>query len=145
MEQMDANPDERDPTMEAHDVDDIQEEMFDEIYRKATQVSYLTIYALIYWNAFYELFGITRIFVQMQDPNQSINSNEPEQPSKNTMHVDLNLVERPTEEIQNQVTNSNAVQPDKIQITEEQRARMEANRLKAMERAAARAHLRQAS
>ncbi|XP_039114815.1 TIMELESS-interacting protein [Dioscorea cayenensis subsp. rotundata] len=116
MEQMDANTDERDPTIEAHDVDDIQEEMFDEIYRKATQ-----------------------------DPNQSVNSNEPELPSKNTMHVDLNPVERSTEEIQNQVTNNNAVEADKIQITEEQRVRMEANRLKAIERAAARARLSQAS
>lgn len=81
----------------------------------------------------------------MQDPNQSVNSNEPEQPSKNTMHVDLNPVERSTEEIQNQVTNNNAVEADKIQITEEQRVRMEANRLKAIERAAARARLSQAS
>ncbi|KAJ0960116.1 hypothetical protein J5N97_000103 [Dioscorea zingiberensis] len=115
MEQMDIGADEGDPAMETHGVDDIQEEMFDEIYHNATQ-----------------------------DPNQSNNSREPEQPSENTMHAELNPAPRSTEVLPNQ-SASNAIESNTVQITDEQRARMEANRLKALEKAAARVQSTQAS
>ena len=50
-----------------------------------------------------------------------------------------------TEETSNGVPNKGASLSSKAEITEEQRARMEANRLKALERRAARATLSQAS
>lgn len=70
------------------------------------------------------------IFIQLQEPSQ-------------TLQRDM----VPTEESPNRVPNdknSNSSSSEN-QITEEQRARMEANRLKALEKAAARAHLLQVS
>ncbi|KAG1361149.1 TIMELESS-interacting protein [Cocos nucifera] len=96
-----------DPPLESHDGDDIQEDMFNEIYQKAAE--------------------------------------EPCQGSQGIAASEVNLEPRSLEEPSNQAAVNTATVPSRIQITEEQRARMEANRLKALERAAALARLSQAS
>ncbi|XP_010935457.1 uncharacterized protein [Elaeis guineensis] len=110
----DQSTDTIDPPLESHDGDDIQEDMFNEIYQKATE-----------------------------EPNHSVQQ-EPSQGSQGIAASEVNLEPRSLEEPSNQAAVNTATVPSTIQITEEQRARMEANRLKALERAAARSRLSQA-
>lgn len=67
-----------------------------------------------------------------------------------TAAYEANPVHRSSDEAPSQVeatakTTSTAAVPSKIQLTDEQKARIEANRQKALERAAARARSSQAS
>uniref|UniRef100_A0A1D1ZHD2 TIMELESS-interacting protein n=1 Tax=Anthurium amnicola TaxID=1678845 RepID=A0A1D1ZHD2_9ARAE len=66
-----------------------------------------------------------------EEPSQSLHL-EPCQPSQSMANFEANPEHRFTK---NQVLDSSATETSKIQITEEQRARMQANRLKALERA----------
>ncbi|XP_057456688.1 uncharacterized protein LOC130747694 [Lotus japonicus] len=98
---------ERDVFAESENVNDIQEDMLNDVYDKATE-----------------------------EPSQStLNVIGASAPSKSSV----------IEKTSNEVTNNVASTSGKDEITEEQRARMEANRLKALERRAARAALSQAS
>ncbi|XP_043694767.1 TIMELESS-interacting protein [Telopea speciosissima] len=85
------------PQTNNHNVDIMQEEMFDEIYRTATEEP-----------------------CQSSETQKVISQASPDQSSG--------------KELSNRVADTS----NEIQVTEEQRARMEANRLKALERAAAR-------
>ncbi|XP_008805882.2 TIMELESS-interacting protein [Phoenix dactylifera] len=103
-----------DPPLENHDADDMQEDMFNEIYEKAAE--------------------------EPHHPSQQ----EPSQGSQGIAASEVDPELRSLEEPPNQAAVNTVTVPSKIQITEEQRARMEANRLKALERAAARARVSQA-
>ncbi|RDY00240.1 TIMELESS-interacting protein [Mucuna pruriens] len=102
-----ASHQERDVFAEAENVNDIQEDMLNDIYDKATE-----------------------------EPSQSMQN-----VIDTSMASKSNAIEKTSEEAQNNVSS----QSDKAEITEEQRARMEANRLKALQRRAARTGLSQAS
>ncbi|KAF8389598.1 hypothetical protein HHK36_024117 [Tetracentron sinense] len=92
------------PLLKSHDAGDIQEDMFDEIYKKATE-----------------------------ETCQSSGAAE--------VLPDLSSVK----ESPNQVPDNGGNNSSEVQITEDQKARMVANRLKALERAAARARSSQAT
>ncbi|KAJ7967041.1 TIMELESS-interacting protein [Quillaja saponaria] len=92
---------------ETHNADDIQEDMFNDIYKIATE-----------------------------EPSQSMH-NDATAASKISTGGSINKASQ-------QVPNDGTSLSSKPEITEEQRARMEANRLKALERAAARARSLQA-
>ncbi|XP_042486290.1 uncharacterized protein LOC122066535 [Macadamia integrifolia] len=86
------------PQADDHNADIMQEEMFDEIYRNATEEPCQS--------------AQTQKVLSQATPDQSSGK---------------------------ELSNQPADAVNEIQVTEEQRARMEANRLKALERAAARA------
>jgi TIMELESS-interacting protein len=69
---------------------------------------------------------------------------EPSQPMQNVIFVSNNP-KSSTTETSNEVLNNRTSLPGNAEITAEQRARMEANRLKALERCAARASIPQYS
>ncbi|RWV93143.1 hypothetical protein BHE74_00013194 [Ensete ventricosum] len=94
-----------DPFLESHEADCIQEEMFDEIYHKATE--------------------------------EGCEILQQEQPHASEVNRQLCSTKEPVS--QNQEAAGCVSTSTKSQITEEQRARMEANRLRALQRAAARA------
>ncbi|KAJ8490503.1 hypothetical protein OPV22_012224 [Ensete ventricosum] len=103
-----------DPFLESHEADCIQEEMFDEIYHKATEVTHLA------------FSSVARCEILQQ-----------EQPHASEVNRQLCSTKEPVS--QNQEAAGCVSTSTKSQITEEQRARMEANRLRALQRAAARA------
>ncbi|KAK7312209.1 hypothetical protein VNO77_35908 [Canavalia gladiata] len=70
---------------------------------------------------------------------------EPSQSMHNEIGASMASNSGATEKTSKEIPNNGASQSGKAEITEEQRARMEANRLKAIERRAARAGLSQAS
>ncbi|XP_077246379.1 zinc knuckle (CCHC-type) family protein isoform X2 [Tasmannia lanceolata] len=96
-----------DPPVDGHDADDIQEQMFNEIYNRATE--------------------------------------EPRQSSQTEMVAAVVPDQTWVEEPPNQVAQNKECNSSKIQVTEEQKARMEANRLKALEKIAARSRSLQSS
>ncbi|TKY67755.1 TIMELESS-interacting protein [Spatholobus suberectus] len=102
-----ASHQETDVFAESENVNDIQEDMLNDIYDKATE-----------------------------EPSQSMHD-----VIGTSVASESNAIEKTLEEVQ----NDGSSQSGKSGITEEQRARMEANRLKALERRAARASLSLAS
>lgn len=74
----------------------------------------------------------SKLQLQLQEPCESL---QQEQPHASEVNRQLCSTKEPVS--QNQETASCVSTPSKSQITEEQRARMEANRLRALERAAA--------
>lgn len=70
---------------------------------------------------------------------------EPSEPMQNVISASTDPISSAIEKTSNEVPNSGASLSIKAEITAEQRARMEANRLKALERRAARANISQSS
>jgi TIMELESS-interacting protein len=75
----------------------------------------------------------------------SLLSQEPSQPVQNVISASTDPKSSAVEKTPNEVPNSGASMSSNAGITAEQRARMEANRLKALERRAARASISQSS
>ncbi|RHN61590.1 putative transcription factor interactor and regulator CCHC(Zn) family [Medicago truncatula] len=92
---------------EPETVNNIQEDLFNDIYDKATE--------------------------------------EPSQPVQNVISVSTDPKSSTTEKTSNEVPNNGTSLSSSAEITAEQRARMEANRLKALERRAAKASIPQSS
>ncbi|WOK94811.1 TIMELESS-interacting protein [Canna indica] len=125
---MQADPvaDAVDPSFECHEAEHIQEEMLDEIYHTATEDPCQSMQQ--------EAHHSSNIQAASKIDNQHRSTKESESQNKDNQHGSTK-----ESEPQNQVSASGVSVPSKIQISEEQRVRMEANRLKALERAAARA------
>jgi len=70
---------------------------------------------------------------------------EPSQPVQNVISVSTDPKSSTTEKTSNEVPNNGTSPSSSAEITAEQRARMEANRLKALERRAAKASIPQSS
>ncbi|XP_020113157.1 TIMELESS-interacting protein [Ananas comosus] len=102
------------PPLGNQDADTMQEVMLDEVYRTTTD-----------------------------EPMNSADQEARQDPQSTTSREE-NREHASLREPLNQPVDSSATELKKIQITEEQRARMEANRLKALEKAAARARSSQA-
>lgn len=119
-----------DPPVEINDVDDLQEQMFDEIYRKATEETSQSLQA-----------NIVSAEVQPQKDSEKEPSSEV---AIKDGEVDSNEI-LITGEQKARMEANRLKALEKIQVTEEQKARMEANRLKALEKIASKCRTSTAS
>uniref|UniRef100_A0A0E0M7F8 Uncharacterized protein n=1 Tax=Oryza punctata TaxID=4537 RepID=A0A0E0M7F8_ORYPU len=113
--------------VESNDVDTMQEDLLNEIYNKAADVIHggYNHFNLAYLSTGYT----TEESVTLQEPQISAVGGRAEETTPAMAPKEAKTQDDPPREAQDQ--------PGKIQLTEEQRARMEANRLRALERAAA--------
>ncbi|KAK3144546.1 hypothetical protein QOZ80_4AG0314570 [Eleusine coracana subsp. coracana] len=113
---VDSMPQDIHPTVENYDMDTMQEDLLNDIYEKTDHEPQIPAGE-----------GITKEAPEFSAPKEVSLSKDPP-----------NEVQKPHDGGGN-VSTSTSTNRAKIELTEEQKARMEANRLKALERAAARA------
>jgi TIMELESS-interacting protein len=123
-----------DPPMDSNDVDLMQEDLLDEIYEKAADVS---ICPLNFCKRYTSHKLQYSPLYSCLDTGSNKEASEPLAPKEASSH------DAAAGKTQKQQDGASSSKRAKIELTEEQRARMEANRLKALERAAARARASQ--
>ncbi|CAI8617190.1 unnamed protein product [Vicia faba] len=128
---------------EPENVIDIQEDMLNDIYDKATKEPSQPMQNVIGVSTDPESSAIEKTSNEAPNNGASLSSNA-EITAEQRARMEANRLKAIGKK-SNEVPNNGASLSSNAEITEEQRARMEANRLKALERRAARASLSQAS